>query len=136
MKQFAGLILLLTVMPAMAGGGSWSSQSYGGILTRGQYLLKSRQISPDLPSPKKAVAMRLSWKILLDNPPPPGFSMRVCGGRHCLPLPSLTGELTAPALFPASGPVTFEYYSTVRGALTPAVTVLSNQVTVSYDIPF
>lgn len=124
--------LLLAAPLAFASEGSWSSQSFGGTITRGQQKLKSRPVQPSSPLPKGAAATRLAWKINTDRPTPMGFRIQFCGGNHCVPLPTLSGERDLPKGFPAAGPYRFEYFSTLRGVISPSLTILSNQITVGY----
>lgn len=129
------LLGLLVASPlAWAGDGSWSSQSFGGMMTRGQQVLKSQPVQPASSPPAGAIAKQLAWKITPDGATPMGFMIKVCGGNRCLPLSGLSGEMVLPVNFPAGGPLRFEYYSSVRGALSPPLTILSNQVTVEYRL--
>ncbi|MFP2239420.1 flagellar protein FlhE [Pseudescherichia vulneris] len=131
----AGILALLFVAPvAQAANGSWTSQSFGGTLTRGQQTLKSRPIQAASALPKGAVATRLSWKITPDGPTPVGFRIQICSGHRCVALPGLRGEITLPAGYPAAGPYRFEYLSVARGPLYPPLGVLSNQITVEYRV--
>lgn len=129
------LAILLTSSAAVAADGSWTSQSFGGTLTLGKQLLKSRPVQVPSTLPKGAVANRLSWKIHADRHTPVGFEARVCQGTRCLKLPDLAGERKVPASFSASGPWRFEYVVTARGPLYPALTILSNRLTVHYQLP-
>ncbi|MEW5558697.1 flagellar protein FlhE [Enterobacter asburiae] len=127
------LLALLFASPAVwAADGSWTSQSFGGTLTRGQQSLKSRMVQAPSPLPVGSVATRLAWKITPDGPTPVGFSIKICSSSRCLPLTGLTGDLALPAGYPPAGPYRFEYYSPVRGALYPPLTMLRNEVTVQY----
>jgi len=127
------LALLLISSTAVAAEGSWTSQSFGGTLTLGKQRLKSRPVQVPSTLPKGAVASRLSWKIHADRHTPVGFEARVCQGTRCLKLPGLAGEMNVPASFSASGPWRFEYVVTARGPLHPALTILSNQLTLHYQ---
>ncbi len=127
------LIGLLVASPlALAADGSWSSSSFGGVMTRGQQLLRSRPIQPQTPPPAGAVARTLAWKITPDRPTPAGFSSKICADGRCLALAGLSGELKLPAGFPAGGPWRFEYYASVRGVLAPPLTILSNELTLGF----
>ncbi|WP_343552920.1 flagellar protein FlhE [Pantoea sp.] len=129
------LLLSLVISPlALASDGSWSSQSFGGMMTRGQQVVKSQPVHPTSALPAGAIAKQLTWKISPDGPTPMGFMIKVCGGNRCLPLSGLSGEMPLPVSFPAGGPLRFEYYSSVRGNLSPPLTLLSNQVTVEYRL--
>ena len=129
------LALLLASASAVAADGSWSSQSFGGTLTLGKQPLRSQPVQASAALPKGAFAQRLAWKIHSDSHAPVGFEAKVCHATRCLKLPGLAGEITLPAGFPASGPFEFEYVIAVRGPLRPALTVMSNQVTVHYRTP-
>lgn len=97
-------------------------------------ILKSRPVQPATAPPAGAMATKLAWRITTDGRVPMGFQVRVCGGNRCVRLSGLSGEMALPAGFPAGGPLWFEYVSTVRGVIAPAVTMLSNQVTVGYRV--
>ncbi|TFB27565.1 flagellar protein FlhE [Lelliottia nimipressuralis] len=128
----AGLGLLLLTPLAMAADGSWSGSSFGGTMTRGQVVLKSKPVQNPSPLPAGAVASRVNWKIQTDGLTPAGFRIRLCSATRCLRLPGYAGELPLPAGMPAGGPFRFEYYSVAGGRLDTPLTVLSNQVMVSY----
>lgn len=128
----AGLGLLLLTPLAMAADGSWSGSSFGGTMTRGQVVLKSKPVQSPSPLPAGAVASRVNWKIQADGLTPAGFRIRLCSATRCLRLPGYAGELPLPAGMPAGGPFRFEYYSVAGGRFDAPLTVLSNQVTVSY----
>lgn len=129
------LIGLLMASPlALANQGSWTSHSFGGIVSRGLQVTKSRPVAPTSPLPERAVATRLAWQITPDRYTPAGFTIKLCSGSRCLPLTGLRGEMRLPGNFPASGPFTFEYSVTERGMLAPPLTILRNQITVEYLI--
>ncbi|MCU2394324.1 flagellar protein FlhE [Enterobacter ludwigii] len=128
----AGVVLLLISPLAIAADGSWSNQSFGGTLTRGQQVLKSKPVQSASPLPAGVVASRIHWKIATHGLTPPGFRIRLCSAARCLSLSGFSGEQRLPAGMPAGGPFRFEYYSVAGGRLDAPLTVLSNQVTVSY----
>lgn len=128
----AALALLLVSPLAVAADGSWSSSSFGGTMTLGQQVLKSKPVQSPSPLPAGAVASRVHWKIKTHGLTPVGFRIRLCSAARCLTLPGVVGEMTLPAGMPAGGPFRFEYYSVAGGRLDAPLTVLSNQVTVSY----
>lgn len=128
----AGLALLLVSPLAMAADGSWSASSFGGTMTRGQVVLKSKPVQSPSPLPAGAVASRVHWKIQTSGLTPAGFRIRLCSATRCLTLPGFAGELPLPAGMPAGGPFRFEYYSVAGGRLDTPLTVLKNLVTVSY----
>ncbi|MEI9537319.1 flagellar protein FlhE [Enterobacter cancerogenus] len=124
---------LLVISPlAMAADGSWSSSSFGGTMTRGQQVLKSKPVQSRSPLPAGAAASRVYWKIATHGLTPPGFRIRLCSAARCLPLFGFSGEQPLPAGIPAGGPFHFEYYSVAGGRFDAPLSVLSNQVTVSY----
>lgn len=126
--------LLVASSPALAYQGSWSSHSFGGMMTQGKQVLKSRPVAPASALPPHSLARSLAWKITLDGPPPMGLRIQICGGNRCVRLPGLQGEIALPPGFPAGGPLWFEYISSVGGAISPPVTLLNNQVTVQYSV--
>ena len=128
----AALALLLVSPLAVAADGSWSSSSFGGTMTLGQQVLKSKPVQSPSPLPAWAAASRVHWKIKTHGLTPVGFRIRLCSAARCLTLPDVVGEMTLPAGMPAGGPFRFEYYSVAGGRLDAPLTVLSNQVTVSY----
>ncbi|WP_457947313.1 flagellar protein FlhE [Enterobacter mori] len=128
----AGIALLLVSPLAIAADGAWSSQSFGGTLTRDHQVLKSKPVQSPSPLPAGAVASRVNWKISSHGLIPAGFRIRLCSAARCLPLSGFSGEQPLPADMPAGGPFRFEYYSVAGGGLDAPFTVLSNQVTVSY----
>jgi Flagellar protein FlhE. len=133
MRAYALALLLISPL-AMAVDGSWTSQGYGGTLVHGQQWLQSQPVAPSSALPARAVAARISWKITPDRKPSQALKMKLCSANRCLPLSSLRGELTPPGYFPAEGPWRFEYMAATRGPLYPALTLLTNQLSVQYRI--
>jgi len=128
-----GALLLMIAAPlACAGTGSWSSESFGGEITHGKQWLKSRPIQSMSLLPRHAQAKRLVWKIKTDAQAPLGFRIRFCSENRCVNLPTQQGEIVLPAGIPAAGPFRFEYYAPLKGPFLKPLTVLSNQVTISY----
>ncbi|MED5734008.1 flagellar protein FlhE [Enterobacter ludwigii] len=133
MRLAIGLLLVSPV--ALAADGAWSSDSFGGTLTRGKLVLKSKPLQSPSPLPAGAVASRVYWKIKTSGYTPDRFRIRLCSATRCLPLSGFSGEQPLPAGYPAGGPFRFEYYAEAGGRLDSPLTVLSNQVTVSYHHP-
>ncbi|MFJ5159151.1 flagellar protein FlhE [Pantoea sp. NPDC088449] len=129
-----GMLLLAASPLAGAASGSWSSASYGGTLTHGKQRLKSRPVQSTGALPQHASAETLQWQIKMDGPAPQGLRLQFCSVSRCVPLPAQQGEITLPVGFPAAGPFHFEYFSIRRGPLQPPLTVLSNQVTIGYQV--
>lgn len=128
----AGLVLLLVSPLAIAADGSWSSQSFGGSLTLGQQVLRSKPLQSPSPLPAGVVATRVNWKIQTDGLTPVGFRIRLCSAARCITLPGVAGERSLPGGMPAGGPFRFEYYSIAGGRFEAPLTVVRNQITVSY----
>lgn len=128
------LLLILPLAVHASNSGSWSSQSFGGVISRGQQEITSRPLQPGGPLPPSAVAARVAWRITADSVPPQGLKITLCSRGRCMALPALAGEQTLPSSFPADGPFRFVYATVTRGALEPALTILSNQLTVNYRI--
>lgn len=127
------LVGLLMVSPlATAADGAWSSQGFGGTLTGGQHVLKSKPLRSPSPLPAGAQASRVNWKVSTNGLTPTGFRLRLCSASRCLVLPGAAGEMPLPAGISAEGPFHFEYYVNAGGRLDSPLTVLSNQITVSY----
>ena len=133
MRMFLSALLLVSPL-ALAAEGSWTSRSFGGTLVHGQQRLISQPVAPASALPTNAVATRISWKITPEKQPASGLKIKLCTGSRCLPLPSLSGEMTSSGNLPAEGPWRFEYLSTVRGPMFPVLTLLSNQLSVQYRI--
>jgi flagellar protein FlhE len=134
MKAAAGLILLLAVPMAAIAGGSWAGESRGAVITYGKQAFKSARISAPSALPARAISSRVSWKITPDAPVSPYFDIKLCAGFQCIALPGLSGSAKLPASFPAAGPLHFVYSFKTRGPVSPALTILSNRVTVNYRV--
>ncbi|MEO3991864.1 flagellar protein FlhE [Pseudocitrobacter cyperus] len=129
-KWLAGLLLVSPL--SLAADGSWSNHSFGGTLTHGKQVLKSKPVQSPSPLPSGAVASRVYWAIATTGYTPDGFRIRLCSATRCLPLPGFNGEMPLPAGFPAAGPFRFEYHSMGGGRLDSPMTILRNQLTISY----
>ncbi len=132
MKTLALVMLLAISHTALAAGGSWSGKSRGDVITRGKQAFKSKSVSAPAALPAGAISSRVSWKITPDAPVAPYFDIKLCHGNQCIVLPGLSGEAQLPASFPASGPFHFVYSFKTRGPVIPALTILSNELTVNY----
>lgn len=132
MRKF-GLGLILASPLAIAADGSWSNQSFGGTITRENQTLKSKPVQSPSPLSPGTVATRVYWKINTSGPTPAGFRIRLCSAMRCLKLPGLAGEMALFADIPAGGPFRFEYASPKGGTFNFPLTVMSNQMTVSYS---
>lgn len=124
---------LLLISPwALAAGGSWSSESFGGTMTRGQQSVKSKPLHSPSPLPPGARATTVHWKIKTDGLTPSGLRIRLCNAARCVRLAGWAGEMPLPAGIAPEGPFRFEYHASEAGTLRSPLTILSNQLTVSY----
>jgi len=130
--RYLPLTLLAVALTAQAVNGSWSGSAAGGRVSVGQQLLVSRPISPPGPLPAAARVTRIAWRIELLDPPPPGLRIKLCAPSACFALASLSG--VQPVTRPLSPGDTFRfiYWVESRGALTPALQVVSNRLTLNY----
>lgn len=135
MKSLVLLLLALqTTSPAASAQttGAWSASSAGGSVTTGKQLLRGRPLfSPESLSPT-AQAVRISWRITLLSPPPPGLVIKLCRINKCVPLPSLSGQRRIDVPLAANGEFRFIYSVNSLGQLQPALNVVRNQLTVNY----
>ncbi|MCT2386324.1 flagellar protein FlhE [Erwinia pyrifoliae] len=126
------LLLILPLAVHASHSGSWSRQSFGGVIARGQQEITSRPLQPGGPLPTSAVVARVAWRITPDSAPPPGLKITLCSRGRCMALPALSGEQALPSSFPADGPFRFVYTTVTRGPLDPVLTILNNHLTVNY----
>ncbi|MCZ3383819.1 flagellar protein FlhE [Kosakonia sp. SOY2] len=134
MKSVVLLLLALQASPAASAQttGAWSASSAGGSVTTGKQLLRGRPLfSPESLSPS-AQAVRISWRITLLSPPPPGLVIKLCRIDKCIPLPALSGERRIDVPLAANGEFRFIYSVNSLGQLRPALNVVRNQLTVNY----
>ncbi|ROP58320.1 flagellar protein FlhE [Enterobacter sp. BIGb0383] len=129
------LTLWFGVLAAQAASGTWTGESVGGRVSVGQQILASRPLSAAGPLFSSATITRLAWHIELLTPPPPGLQIKLCARSVCFPLAGLSGVKQISA--PLSPDETFRFLYSVnsRGPLTPALQVISNQLTVNYHTP-
>lgn len=132
-RALAGLMLASPL--ALAADGSWSSQSFGGTMTRGGQVVKSRPVQSPSPLASGATASRAYWKISTNGPTPVGMRIRLCSAARCLMLPGMAGEIALPTDMSPGGPFRFEYATARGGIFSSPVTVLSNVLTVTYTSP-
>lgn len=126
------MTLLCAALTAQAAGGSWSASSVGGRVSVGQQLLVSRPLAPPSPLPAAARVTRIAWRIDLLDAPPPGLRIKLCAPARCFSLAGLSGALAVTQ--PLSPGETFRFLYSVesRGALAPALQVVSNRLTLNY----
>ena len=127
-------LLTLLAMPAAASppGGSWSDTAAGGSVSTGKQVLRGRPLISPHTLPPLATMTRFSWRIKLLSPPPPGLEIKLCRTDKCFLLPSLAGQRNVTFPISPSGEFRFIYAVNSRGQLNPALTVVSNQLTVNY----
>jgi len=130
----AVLMAGIVTLPAVGGtGGSWSATSVGGRVTVGQQTLVSRPLSPPASLPAHACVTRVSWRITLLSPPPPGLQFSLCTRSGCYSLPGLSGTHLFRVPLQANQAFHFVYRVDSAGPLIPALQVVSNQLTVNYQ---
>lgn len=125
---------LLLALPAAAApsGGSWSDTAAGGSTRTGQQIVRGRALTSPPALSAAAQVTRLSWRITLLSPPPPGLAIKLCRRDRCLQLHSLAGQQTVTFPLSAVGEFRFIYTVNTRGQLRPALNVVSQQLTVDY----
>jgi len=134
MRTVTLLMLSLFPLAACAGSGSWTQKSAGGVVSVGNQILTGSPLRSPSPLPSSARIQRVAWRIELLSPPPPGLQIKLCSAAACLPLESLAGQRSIDLPFSAGGPFRFIYSVDSRGPLIPALNVVSNQVTVNYQL--
>ncbi|MCK8171519.1 flagellar protein FlhE, partial [Erwinia amylovora] len=77
------LLLMLPIAEHASHGGAWSSQSFGGVISRGQQEITSRPLQPGAPLPASATAARVAWRITPDSAPPPDLKITLCSRGGC-----------------------------------------------------
>mgnify|MGYP005982973877 FL=1 len=131
-RPLLGALLLSLPLLAQASGGSWSRDSGGGVISVGNQIMTGPMLSPSGPVPIAASVSRISWRIRLLNPPPPGFEIKLCTQAQCVKLDALAGQRTLPASMRPGDSFQFVYSVNARGPLRPAVNVVSQHLTVNY----
>ncbi|QLA68093.1 flagellar protein FlhE [Enterobacter pasteurii] len=134
MRSVAILLVLLSLpTTTWAATGAWSDKAAGGVVSVGKQLLVGRSLhAPSHQIPASARVTRLSWRIQLLSPPPPGLQIKLCGETSCLPLPALAGEIAPSMKLPATGDFHFIYIVNYKGQLTPPLNVVNNTLTLNY----
>ncbi|KML24123.1 hypothetical protein VL10_09365 [Leclercia adecarboxylata] len=128
-------MMLASLLPlsARAETGSWSQETYGGRTSVGGQIVAGRPlVAPPLPRPARVVS--LSWQIALSTPAPPELEIKLCNAEKCLYIPTLRGHLRVRTAFSVTGPWRFIYMVNREGKLSPALNVLSNQLTINYRL--
>ncbi|TCC09604.1 flagellar protein FlhE [Kosakonia quasisacchari] len=134
MKSLVLLLMALQTSPAASAPttGAWSATSAGGSVTTGKQLLRGRPLfAPESLSPSARI-VRISWRVTLLSPPPPGLVIKLCRIDKCVPLPALAGERRIDVPLAANGEFRFIYSVNSLGQLQPALNVVRNQLTVNY----
>lgn len=134
MTPFPLALLLMFSVPlaANAASGAWTQKTAGGSISVGKQILSSRPLIPPDGIPKQATATVVSWQVTLLSPPPPALEIKLCTPQRCIRLPALRGTQTLTVPLLAHESYRFVYVVNRRGALTPALNVVSNQLTVNY----
>lgn len=134
MRITALLMLFFFPLVACASSGTWTQKSAGGTVSVGNQILTGASLRPPSPLPASAQIRLIAWRIELLSPPPPGLQIKLCSPAKCLLLESLAGRRSIDASFSAAGPFRFIYAVNSRGPLLPALNVVSNQITVNYQL--
>ena len=132
MKRVLISFLLLALPCAAKTEGSWSQTSAGGSVNIGKQILRSRPLVSPAGISSAATIARFSWRITLLTPPPPGLEIKLCRSDRCLVLPSLSGQRIVDFPLSPAGEFRFIYSVYSPGQLSPALTVVSNQLTINY----
>lgn len=127
------LLLTLNALQAKAGTNSWSTQGSGGVVSVGGQTLSGRTLYAPLQLPSAARVKSIAWRIKLLSPPPLGLQIKLCNEVKCLKLPALSGVLHITSSLAAAGPFKFIYWVDSQGRLTPALSVVNNQLTINYQ---
>lgn len=122
--------VLLFPLAASAASGSWSGDSVGGSVSVGNQTLSSRPLNPTIPA--AASLNRISWRISLLSPAPPGLQIKLCSQESCIVLDSLSGNKKVGSTLTARGPFYFVYSVASQGQLLPPLNVVRNQLTINY----
>ena len=135
MKEVICGALLLASSSALAAHGAWSGNGAGPRLSVGKQAYRGQMLRPPAPIPTGAAISRISWRITLLSPAPPGLEIKLCSAAACIQLDRLTGQQTTPLPFSPGEALRFIYQVTVPGQLMPPVQVVSHQLTVNYQWP-
>ncbi|APG19360.1 flagellar protein FlhE [Kosakonia radicincitans] len=130
----AAILGMALVLPANAApsSGSWSDTAAGGSTRTGKQIVRGRALSSPSAIPASAKVTRVSWRITLLAPPPPGLEIKLCRHDRCLRLPSLAGQRSITFPLSATGEFRFIYTVNKRGPLRPALNVVNQQLIVNY----
>ncbi|MBK4716737.1 MULTISPECIES: flagellar protein FlhE [Tenebrionibacter/Tenebrionicola group] len=128
------LTVLLFSLPllAQAASGAWSRESGGILLNVGSQTMSGPLLTPNGPIPASASITRISWRITLLNPPPPGLQIKLCTQARCVALDALAGQRALPAAMKPDDGFRFIYAVNARGQLRPPVNVVRQHLTVNY----
>lgn len=94
--------------------------------------MSGQAINAPLSVPDGASTRRISWRIELLNPVPPGLEIKLCDEMHCMKLDALSGQKDSSVPFSPRSRYRFIYSVNSVGKLSPALNVVSNQLTVNY----
>ncbi|GLR07541.1 hypothetical protein GCM10007905_02600 [Mixta theicola] len=129
-------MLLMAAAPStLAAHGAWSGTAAGPQLSVGKQTYAGQALRSSAPLPPDAALSRISWRITLLTPPPPGLEIKLCSVTACIPLDRLTGQKAVPLPFSPNEELRFIYAVNAPGQLKPPIRVVSNQITVNYHWP-
>jgi len=128
-------MLCFATLSAQAIDGSWTEKSAGGRVSVGQQTLAGRPLRAAGPLLPAARVTRVAWRIELLAPPPPGLEIKLCAPSICFPLTDLSGvkQISRTIALSPDNSFRFVYSVNSRGPLSPALQVVSNQLTVNYQ---
>lgn len=130
----SGFLALLLAAPltALAAHGAWSGTAAGPQLSVGKQTYTGAALRPATRLPPDAALSRISWRITLLLPPPPGLEIKLCSVTACIRLDRLAGQKAAPLPFSPGEELRFIYAVDAPGQLKPPVRVVNNQITINY----
>lgn len=130
----SGFLALLLAAPltVLAAHGAWSGSAAGPQISVGKQTYAGNRLRPAAPLPVEAALSRISWRITLLLPPPPGLKIKLCSVAACIRLDRLAGQKAAPLPFSPGEELRFIYAVDAPGQLKPPVRVISNQITLNY----
>ncbi|QCT19021.1 flagellar protein FlhE [Jejubacter calystegiae] len=136
MRRSIALALICGLLPqaALAATASWSQTTVGGILNVGNQIMSGRPLTPSVAVPPQATVTRISWRISLLNPPPPGLEIKLCTQARCVKIDALAGQRALPENMRPGDTWRFIYSVNQRGQLRPPLNVVSQQLTVNYRL--
>ncbi|WHP81437.1 flagellar protein FlhE [Edwardsiella anguillarum] len=133
MKRLLCLAILLAPWAAQAGGGSWSADGNGRILSQKGMASNQPPLAPPAGSVPAAAAIDdVVWQITLLSPAPDGLNLQLCSARRCMALDGLSGRSAGLNGESAAVPLRLVMWVAGKGTIYPPINVVSQQVIVNY----